>query len=412
MTPEKHDIASLLSVTTLKNTDLSGKTIVLRLDLNMPMAGDKVLDTSRLDASLETIRILLQTNARLIIVTHRGRPKGIEGALSVKPFLPLLEKVLHTSVLLANTVHDLKMILASDFSQKIILLENIRFWSEETDKNEAAQMECARVLRSLSDVYVNEAFSVSHRAHLSVYTLPLCFEKHQRYAGLTFEKEVSALNTILHQSEHSTLITLLGGGKVSTKMGLLQSLLERSHAVILGGGMANTFLTAKGMIPKGKSLIDEDFLKEAESLYDQYAHKIILPVDAVIASEDRSSKVLSVREIDSDQAIVDIGPETLHMIKNTLHKTISMRPTTTILWNGPFGWIEKPPFDQGSKDIGAILAECTKNHDATTIVGGGETLSCLRENRVHITFASTAGGAFLEYLEKGALPGVEVLRKI
>ena len=412
MTPEKHDISPLLNMSMLKGKDLSGQKVLVRLDLNIPMVGDKVLDTSRLDASLPTLKRLLEAGATLIILTHRGRPKGIDLSLSTRSILPLLQASLQQNVMFAHTVEELKEALLKNPSQKIILLENIRFFEEETTKNDPKKIAFAQSLHALADFYMNDAFSVSHRTHMSVHTLPLCFKKNHRYAGVTFEKEVNALNTILQQSHNSTLITLLGGGKVSTKIGLLKHLLKISQYVILGGGMANTFLTAIGAIPKSKSLFEEDFLKEAHDLYAAHASKIILPMDAVVIDETANPTTLPLNAIHPNHAIVDIGPETLKIIRKTLSKTAEKNPNTIILWNGPFGWIENPPFDQGSTDIATILAECTKNYHATTIVGGGETLSCLRENKDHITFASTAGGAFLEYLEKGTLPGVEVLKKI
>jgi phosphoglycerate kinase len=335
-------------------------------------------------------------------VTHIGRPKERESSLSTQVLLPLLADGLQTDILFAKTVDDAKKCLESCADGDFVLLENIRFWKEE----EAGDSDFSKELADICDVYVNEAFSVSHRKHASVYGVP----KHMatRIAGYNLMREVSYLQKICRTEESTPprfILSLVGGSKVSTKMKLLDSLLKMSKLVVLGGGMANTFLVAAGKLKPGKSFYEDNFLDDARDLLSRYPLKILLPIDGVVTDSLDDPKItmtLDIVNVPPKYSVVDIGPKTIQMIKDKCSLAHS------ILWNGPFGVFEKPPFDAGSRHIAAILAASTRE-ERITIAGGGDTLACLGALKDDFSFASTAGGAFLEYLEECSLPGVQIL---
>ncbi len=384
---------------TLDNVDVSGKKVFLRLDLNMPSDHKgKIIDATRLHASLKTLKTLKEKGAKTLIVTHRGRPKGSEKHLSTEGLIPLLKEALYSNVIFAKDITSAAEIMNREQKDAYVLLENIRFWKGEEENDSAF----AENLASLADVYVNDAFAVSHRKHASVYGVAKRIGV--RVAGYNLLTEVQYLKNVCENPSAFTL-SLIGGSKVSTKIKLLKNLLTLSKVVIPGGGMANTFLVAAGVLEPGKSFYEEDFIEEVRALLNENRLKILLPIDAVVT--DRLNHPPLTMTLDSinihpKYTIVDIGPKTVQMIKDKASLA------TTILWNGPFGIFEEPPFDKGSNHIADILAEQTAK-GTTTIAGGGDTLACLGEKKGKLSFVSTAGGAFLEYLEECTLPGIKVL---
>ncbi|MBX9977511.1 MAG: phosphoglycerate kinase [Alphaproteobacteria bacterium] len=386
----------------LDDIDVSGKKVFLRVDLNMPMKDGQIQDVSRLDASIKTLKALKEKSARTLVVTHMGRPKEKESSLSTHVLLPFLKEALDIDVMFAATVDNAKTSLESCNDGDFILLENIRFWKEE----EQGDSNFSKELANMCDVYVNEAFSVSHRKHASVYTIP----KHMdtRIAGYNLMHEVSYLQQLCHTTDTTPpkfILSLVGGSKVSTKMKLLESLLTMSKLVVLGGGMANTFLVAAGKLKPGNSFYENDFLDDARDLLSRYPLKILLPIDGVVTDSldnPNTTMALDIVNVPAKYSVVDIGPKTIQMIKDKCSLA------HTILWNGPFGVFENPPFHSGSRHIAAILAEATRE-GTTTIAGGGDTLACLGPLKDDLSFVSTAGGAFLEYLEECTLPGVQIL---
>lgn len=413
-------------------TPAPGTRVLLRLDLNMPMrdtvpgiecadhlyafhdnTSHAFTDLSRLHAIKETLIYLLNANTHVIILTHLGRPKAkaYDPRLTTQHLLPGIRDMLGSKVPLffAPTLESLKDPSHTQ-SGSVVLLENMRFWEEETHPTQAF----AHQLSQLGDAYINDAFSVSHRRHTSVYQLPHAMKEQGKpcFFGFRMADEVRHLSSILHAHTTNTAypytLACVGGSKVSTKINVINHLTRVCDFVFLGGGMANTFLIARGDMPKGRSFYEPDFIDAAQSMLKKYPNKIILPTDGV--STDHITHPTHIRTVDFSKnphdetlSIVDIGPKTLEQIQTYIQKA------HTIVWNGPFGVIEHPPFDQGSSTLARYIAKA-KSH-AHTVLGGGDTALCLKHvSREDFSYVSTAGGAFLEYLENGTLPGVEALQ--
>jgi phosphoglycerate kinase len=389
---------------TLDDVDVSGKRVVIRLDLNVPMEQGKVTDTTRIDRVLPTLKELLRRNAAVIVLAHFDRPKGkVVPEMSLKPIAAALEKALHHKVGFVFTDWQ----SAPDAAVKpghIILMENTRYHAGE-EKNDAA---FARMLGGLGDIFVNDAFSAAHRAHSSTEGIAHVIPA---YAGRAMEQELSALAAAL-ETPRKPVIAVVGGAKVSTKLDLLGNLVKKVEALVIGGAMANTFLSAQGL-GIGRSLAEPDLADTARSILAAAAKAncaIILPVDGVVAKEFKAgaeSHAYGVDAIPADGMILDVGPMSVDRVKAAIDNA------NTLLWNGPFGAFEVEPFDAATVAVAQYAAARTKTGKLVTIAGGGDTVAALNHAGVadDFTYVSTAGGAFLEWLEGKELPGVKALQK-
>lgn len=388
----------------LKDADVKNKYVLLRADLNVPAENGHVTDTTRIDRLKPTIEFLSQMGARTIILSHYGRPKGVTPEFSLEFILPELESSWGRTVKFARDSigDDAQAEKKNLMPGEILLLENIRFHPEE-EKNDPA---FTQQLAQLGDMYVNDAFSAAHRAHASTEGLAHLLPT---YAGLLMEEELNALNKALGKPERP-LAAVVGGSKISTKLDLLSNLVAKVDYLILGGGMANTFMYAKG-IEVGKSLCEKDMKDQALAIMDKAkANKceIVLPVDRVVVKEFGKGvpyEVVSADSIPADMEGVDIGPASVENIKAKL------AACKTVIWNGPMGVFEVKPFDNGTNGIGRAIAELTAAKKLISVAGGGDTVSALENAGVaeSMTYVSSAGGAFLEWMEGKTLPGVAAL---
>ncbi len=386
-----------LSITGL---DLAGKRVFLRADLNAPLAGGQVSDDTRLRAVLPTIRHALQAGGAVVLASHLGRPKGPEPKYSLRPVAERLEALLGQRVELASDCVGPETAARARALRpgEVLLLENLRFHPEE-EKNDDA---FARELAALADCYVNDAFAAAHRAHASIAAIT----RHLRpaAAGLLMQRELAALGRIL-ESPARPLVAILGGAKVSDKLTLVERLLERVDALVIGGGMAFTFLLALGHAV-GRSLVEPDRLETARAALEAARRRGVrlgLPVDTLVAEglDSPSGRAVGVREIPPDLMGLDIGPRTVEAF------AAELRPAKTIVWNGPMGVFEHPPFAGGTVAVARAVAES----GAFSVIGGGDTIAAVAQAGMtdRIGYISTAGGAFLEFLEGRPLPGVEAL---
>jgi phosphoglycerate kinase len=387
---------------TIRDADVRGKRVLVRVDFNVPLEKGAVADDTRIRAALPTLRGLLDGGASVGLVSHLGRPKGPDPKLTLAPVAKRLGELIAKPVrLLADSVGaDVEKSVRAMKPGDVVMLENVRFHPEE-EKNDPA---FAKQLASGFDLYVNDAFGTAHRAHASTegvaHLLPA-------YAGLLLEKELVALGGILERPEHPFL-AIIGGAKVSTKMDVLRSLVPRVDTLAIGGGMANTFLLAMGR-PIGRSLAEPDKETEARLVTDQVegdGKELLLPVDVVAApSADAEgaagAATYDVDEVPSHLAIVDIGPRTIERYAEVIKRA------KTIFWNGPVGVFEVPAFASGTRRIAELMAES----GATTVVGGGESVQAVEEAglALKMTHVSTGGGASLELIEGKTLPGVAAI---
>jgi phosphoglycerate kinase len=393
------------SFRTLDTADLKDKRVLLRVDLNVPMENGKVTDLTRIERVVPTITEIADRGGKVIILAHFGRPKDRDPKDSLKPVAEALSHVVKRPVSFAADCIGEVAKTAVDAMKPggILVLENTRFHKEE-EKNDPAFVE---KLAALGDIYVNDAFSAAHRAHASTEGLG---HRLPAYAGRTMQAELDALSKAL-VAPAKPVIAIVGGAKVSTKIDLLENLVGRVDALVVGGGMANTFLHAQG-INVGKSLAERDLADTARRIMDKAeAAKcaIMLPVDAVVAfhfEANAPSQIYGVDAIPADGMILDIGPLS---IERVLH---AIDDAKTLLWNGPLGAFELPPFDRGTVAAARHAAERTRAGKLVSIAGGGDTVAALNHARIADAFSyiSTAGGAFLEFCEGKALPGVEILR--
>ena len=389
----------------LKDLDLKNKTVLLRLDLNVPKQDGKVTDSTRIDRAKPTIDHLIKAGAKTLILSHFGRPKGErDSALSLAFLIPALEKSWNTPIKFSqDCTGDKAQAAAANMKPgDITLLENVRFHKGEKDNDPAFINELA----ALGDLYINDAFSVSHRAHASTTGLA---NKLPSSAGILMEQELSALNTALEDPE-KPLAAIVGGSKISTKLSVLHNLIEKTNILILGGGMANTFLYAQGA-ELGASLFESDMKNEACAIIEKAKKigcQIILPSDFITVTEishDAETKITSATNVPKDRMAIDIGPETIKHIETTLE------PCKTVIWNGPMGVFEIKPFDNGTNAVAQLVADRTRLGQIISVAGGGDTVAALENAQVakDFTYISTAGGAFLEWLEGKTLPGVAAL---
>ncbi|MCD6290986.1 MAG: phosphoglycerate kinase [Anaerolineae bacterium] len=384
---------------TVRDIDVKGKRVLMRVDFNVPLADGKVTDDTRIRAALPTIQYLIEQGARVILMSHLGRPKGeVKPELSLKPVAERLSELLGKPVKMAPDCvgPEVEAMVAELQPGDVLLLENTRFHPEER-KNDPA---FAQQLAKLGDIYVNDAFGSAHRAHASTegvaHYLPAV-------AGFLMEKELNFLGKALEAPERP-FVAILGGAKISDKIGVVKNLLGKVNALLIGGGMANTFLQAQGY-DMAESLVEQDSLDTARSLLEEGKGKIFLPTDLVVADAfdaDANSKVVSVDGVPAGWRALDIGPETVEHFKSKL------AGAKTVVWNGPMGVFEFPAFAKGTVAIARTLAEL---EDAVTIIGGGDSVAAVKQAGVadKITHISTGGGASLEFLEGKTLPGVAVL---
>ena len=383
--------------------NLSQKKILLRLDLNVPLKDGLITDETRIDKIIPVINFLIKKKSKIIIVSHVGRPKGeVNKILSLKPICLNLEKKINKRIKLFNdNIFELnKDDLFKSPDDQIVFLENIRFYKEEEENNTSF----AKHLASLADFYVNDAFSCSHRAHASVSKIT---EFLPSFAGLQLEKEINALKKVTTEIQKPTTC-IIGGSKISTKIGIIKNLIPKFDNIIIVGGMANNILNHKGN-NIGKSIKEENceiIINEIFETSKNYSCKITYPEDVLIGKDmEGASKVKELNEIQDDDLILDIGPKTVNKIINIIEIS------KTVLWNGPAGYFENPNFANGSYKIAKTIIKKNKDRSIYSVVGGGDTLALINQiNAIQdFNFVSTAGGAFLEYLEGKELPGIKAL---
>jgi phosphoglycerate kinase len=390
---------------TLDEADVRGKRVLVRVDLNVPVENGKVADTTRIERVAPTIREIADKGGKVILLSHFGRPKGPDPAQSLRLLAPAIAAVLKRPVAFAEDCIGEAAAAAVNAmkSGDILCLENTRFHPGEVRNDPTFVAELA----ALGDIFVSDAFSVAHRAHASVEGIA---RRLPTYAGRTMQDELEALTKVL-QTPMRPLAAIIGGAKVSTKLDLLGSLLAKVDILIIGGGMANTFLAAQGH-SVGKSLCEGDLMPTAREIMDKARTKgreMVLPVDVVVAktfAANAPSRVVAVDSVADDDMILDIGSRSIEHVCSVLARV------KTLVWNGPFGAFEFEPFDIGTAEIAEAAAELTGAGKLVTVAGGGDTVAALNAASAadRFTYVSTAGGAFLEWLEGKPLPGVEVLR--
>lgn len=387
---------------TIEDIDVRGKRVLVRVDFNVPMdENGNITDDRRIRAALPTIQYLIKNNAKVILMSHLGRPKGeFDPKYSLAPVAKRLSELLGQEVIMAKDVigESAKNAVASMKEGQVVLLENVRFHKEET-KNDP---EFAKALAQLGDIYVNDAFGSAHRAHASTegvaHYLPAV-------AGYLIQKELEVMGKALENPERP-FVAILGGAKVSDKIGVIENLINKVDVLLIGGGMAYTFLKAKGY-EVGNSLLEEDKVELAKQLMEKAKEKgvkLLLPVDNVVAQEfkaDAPHKVVDSDEIEAGWMGMDIGPKTREMFGEEIKKA------KTVVWNGPMGVFEMPAFAEGTKAVAKYVSEC----GGTTIIGGGDSAAAVEQLGFadKMTHISTGGGASLEFLEGKVLPGIAAL---
>lgn len=395
----------LRGIKSIEDLSIEGLRVFIRVDFNCPLTPDgRVADDTRIQAALPTIKYAIEHEAKVILASHLGRPKGKRvPELSLAPVGERLAELLNREVYMPeDTVGDgPRKVVMERMEGEVVLLENLRFQPEEEANDEAF----AQKLASLADVYINDAFGAAHRAHASVAAMPKFFV--HKGAGFLMLKELTYLGKLLTNPEQP-FVLLVGGAKVSDKIGVLTNLLGKVKTILIGGAMANTFLVAQGK-SVGASRFEADKVEVAKGLLTKAQARgveVLLPTDVVVAkeaSEEAPCEVVPVDKIPKDAMVLDIGPETVQAFASRLNGA------RTIFWNGPMGVFEKAPFAAGTEAVGKAVAHST----ATSVVGGGDTVAAVTRFglRPFITHCSTGGGASLEFLEGKELPGVEALRQ-
>jgi phosphoglycerate kinase len=386
---------------TIRDANFNNKKVVIRVDFNVPIKDGKVTDPTRIQAAIPTIKYLLENGASLVVMSHRGRPKGKKSEeFSMAPIAKEFSALLGKNVKLAPDVIGPEVAkMAKDLKKgEVLLLENLRFYSEETN-NDA---DYAKALASYGDLYVNDAFGTAHRAHASTEGISHFLPS---YAGLLIEKEVKFMDPLLSNPE-KPFVAIIGGSKVSSKITVLESLSKTCDTIVIGGGMAYTFLKVQGH-SIGKSLLEEDYLDTAASFLkkaEELGVNVILPLDHVVAAkfaEDAEPITVDGKDIKGDFIGMDIGPKTI------LEITTVLKDAKSVVWNGPMGVFEFDAFADGTKKVALALAEC----DGITVVGGGDSVAAINKFNLadKVSHVSTGGGASLEFLEGKTLPGLKAL---
>ncbi|WCR55849.1 phosphoglycerate kinase [Bartonella clarridgeiae] len=393
---------------TLDDVDVTGKRVLVRVDFNVPMLKGKVCDETRIECHKDTLVELQKRGAKVIILSHCGRPKGqVVPEFTVRPVVETLEKIIKKPIFFANDcIGDAAQKAVNKVQDgEILLLENVRFYSGE-EKNEHS---FAKALAQNGDLYVNDAFSVSHRAHASIEGITHLLPS---YAGRALQRELQALKKGLDHPTHP-VVAVVGGAKVSSKLFVLNHLVEKVDYLVIGGGMANSFLAAQG-VSVGKSLCEETLMgtiKEIiEKAYQSHC-KLLLPLDVVVGfhfEKETPHQCYALEEIPEKGMILDIGPRSIAHIQAAIDKA------KTLVWNGPLGVFEMSPFDQGTVTVARYVAERSQRRQLVSIAGGGDTVFALNHAGVanDFTYLSTAGGAFLEWMEGKSLPGIFALQQV
>jgi phosphoglycerate kinase len=386
----------------LEDLDLRDKTVFLRVDFNVPIEQGRITETHRVEGALPTIRLILDRAKKLVVASHLGRPDGkVVTKYSLRPVRDHLEQSLKQPVLLApDCIGPEVERIVQDRNQRVVLLENLRFHKEE-EKNDTA---FSKALASLADVYVDDAFGAAHRAHASIVGMAAFFK--QKGAGLLLHKELDYLSRLLSTSE-KPFVTILGGAKVSDKIGVIRNLLPKVNTLLIGGGMAYTFLKAKG-IEIGKSLVEADKESLAKELLAQAAEQgvsTLLPVDHLTGDSERKNPTVCIGNISADRMGLDIGPQTVAQFSQEL------KQARMVLWNGPVGLFEVEPYSKGTQALAQTLAAGYPN--LVSVIAGGDTVAAITAAGVaaRITHLSTGGGATLEFLEGKELPGIKALEE-
>lgn len=393
---------------TIDDLDVTGQCVLVRCDLNVPMKDGNITDSTRIDRSLKTLKELSGKGAKVIVLSHFGRPKGQKvDALSLKPIAHTLGNALDRDVLFVpDCIGEVPQKAIADMSNgDIAMLENLRFHAAE----EANDVDFAAQLSLLGDIYISDAFSCAHRAHASTEAIARLLPC---AAGRLMQAELDALSGALENPEHP-VAALVGGAKISTKMNVLGNLVAKTDVVIIGGAMANTFLYAQG-IEVGKSLCEPDMADQAREILARAAEsgcEVILPLDVAVAetfSEGTANRCVTLDAIPADWMVLDVGPASIQDLSNRLAEC------KTLVWNGPLGAFEISPFDSGTNAVAREVARLTKAGKLLSVAGGGDTVAALANAGVTDAFSyvSTAGGAFLEWLEGKDLPGIAVLKTV
>jgi phosphoglycerate kinase len=390
---------------TLDHVDVKGKRVLVRVDLNVPLENGVVTDATRIERVAPAITEIADKGGKVILLSHFGRPKGRDTKNSLKPVAAEVARIVTRPVKFVDDCIGAaaEAAVAAMKPGDIVCLENTRFYPGE-EKNEPGFVAS---LAKLGDLWVNDAFSAAHRAHASTEGLG---HKLPAYAGRTMQAELDALGKALDHPARP-VAAIVGGAKISSKLDLLGNLLQKVDVLIIGGAMANTFLLAQGK-PVGKSLVEADLVKTAQEIMAKAAaakREIVLPVDAVVAQKfeaNAPSRAVEIAAVGESDMILDIGPRSVEQAVSVLARV------KTLVWNGPFGAFEMEPFDNGTVEVAEAAAELTTAGKLVTVAGGGDTVAALNVAGVadRLSYVSTAGGAFLEWMEGKALPGVEVLR--
>ncbi|TMC45621.1 MAG: phosphoglycerate kinase [Chloroflexi bacterium] len=384
---------------TIRDVDVAGKRVLVRVDFNVPMEDGRIIDDTRIREAIPTIQNLVERQARVILLTHLGRPDGqVDEAYRTTPLAQRLSELIGRPVRHLDDCIGPAVEAAVKAMQdgEIVMLENVRFHPGET-KNDPT---FAQQLAALGDLYVNDAFGTAHRAHASTAGVAQYLPA---VAGLLMEREIAMLGRIMIDPPHP-LVAIIGGSKISTKIGVIRSLLRRVDRLCIGGAMACTFLKARGL-EMGRSLVEDDQLEVARSLLAS-GGTIVLPLDAVVAPDAKpgvTTKTVPIDRVPADLKVLDVGPMTVERFLQTCDGAAA------IVWNGPLGVYEVPPFDRGTD----ALAEGLAGSDAQTIIGGGDLVAALQKQHLaeRMSFVSTGGGATLEFLEGKSLPGIAVLKE-
>lgn len=390
-------------IRSVEELNLQDKIVFLRVDFNVPIEQGKIAESHRIDSALPTIRLLLDRAKKLVIGSHLGRPEGkVVPKYSLAPVREHLERTLQQPVVLApDCVGPEVERMVRDPHNQIILLENLRFHKEE-EKNDPG---FSKALAALADVYINDAFGAAHRAHASIAGMAAFFK--QKGAGLLLQKELDYLSGLLWNPK-KPFVTILGGAKVSDKIGVIRNLLPKLSTLLIGGGMAYTFLKAKGL-DIGKSLLEADKVSLASELLEQAAElgvATLLPVDHITGDAEKKNPTACTGNIPADRIGLDIGPQTVAQFSEELRKS------KMVLWNGPVGLFEVEPYSQGSRALARTLADCRSS--LVSVIAGGDTVAAVTAAGVadQITHLSTGGGATLEFLEGRELPGIKALEEM
>ena len=387
------------------NLSVQNQKIILRLDFNVPLKDKIIIDDTRIALCLPFVKKLIEKKAKIIIISHLGRPKGVKDpALSLMPIYKYLKKKLQTNVYFFMGNFDDKLKEKFSYLQEgeVILIENIRYFKEETDDDE----NFSKKLASLGDVYINDAFSCSHRKQASIHKITKFIGK--SFAGPLLKKEIDSINLII-KNKKEPVTCIIGGSKISTKINVITSLIEKINNLVIVGAMANNFFTYKNF-KVGKSLIESNTKETVRKIYDKAKNnncEIIIPVDCVVGNSfEGDGKNKNLDQIEENEIILDIGSNTIKKIKQIIDQS------KTVLWNGPAGYFENKNFVNGTLKIAEAISKSTHEKSLISVLGGGDTLAAINNSKNKLSFShlSTAGGAFLEYLEGKDLPGLSVLK--